>query len=145
MLHGGLKASCSMADYTKVAAPWQIWAAIKGVRSMADFGMPSKGAAAWQIWAAIDDSPRVFELSGSKTPQIGYQQKRSSVICTCDMKTKYNCIKSFLCSTNKCKTDKTRPLSRCFKAETMQQLNNIKLSRRKKLDYLEQFMCINIF
>jgi hypothetical protein len=27
----------------------------------------------------------------------------------------------------------------------MQQLDNIKLSRRKKLDYLEQFMCINIF
>jgi hypothetical protein len=45
---------------------------------------------------------------------------------------------------NKCKADKTQPLNRCFKAETMQQLNNIKLSRRKKLDYLEQFMCINI-
>jgi hypothetical protein len=71
---------------SKVTAPWQIWAAIKGNYSMADlgccrqcplygrFGLPSKAAAAWQIWAAIEGSPRVFELNGSKTPQIGHQQ-----------------------------------------------------------------------
>jgi hypothetical protein len=97
-LHGGLKAVCSMADFSrvplhgrfglpsKVTASWQIWAAIKGDCSMADlgcgrwcllygrFGLPSKAAAAWQIWTAINGSPRVFELNGSKTPQVGHQQ-----------------------------------------------------------------------
>ena len=58
------------------------------------------------------------------------------------LKQKHNCIKSFLwsCSTNKCKAEQKRPLNKCFKAETMQQLNNIKLSRRKKQDYLEKFI-----
>jgi hypothetical protein len=82
LLHGGLKASCSMADCSKVAAPWrtqggllhggllqctapwQIWAAIEGDRSMADlschqrwvlhgrFGLLSTVAPEYLSWVA---------------------------------------------------------------------------------------------
>ena len=41
---------------------------------------------------------------------------------------------------NKCKAEQKRPLNKCFRAETMQLLNKVKLSRRKNLNYLEQFI-----